>query len=311
GADILRLWVASCDYSEDVRISEEIIAQVAESYRKIRNTFRYLLANLYDFNPPRDTQPLDSLFELDRWALQRLQRVSDEVTQAYDGYQFHQAFRAIYHACVFDLSAFYLDALKDRLYTESSDSRQRRCAQTVLYAILRLLVKMLAPILAMTTDEVWRVMRGLKLVDSDSVHLADWPASVVQIDEARERRWERFLAVREVVMKALEEQRIAQVIGSPLEARVTLIAVEDELRQLLETHRQTLAEAFVVSEVCVATAGGSAAMTEASVSVTVERAPGAKCQRCWKYCPSVGTDHEHPQLCDRCVEVVRHNMSSV
>jgi isoleucyl-tRNA synthetase len=310
GADILRLWVASCDYREDVRCSEAILAQIAESYRKIRNTFRYLLANLYDFEP-RHQLDARELPELDRWALQRTRTLVEEVTAAYEACQFHDVTRAIYQFCVVDLSAFYLDALKDRLYTESAGGAKRRCAQTVLYAILHALARLLAPILVVTTEEVWEAMRAAGWAGEASVHLAAWPeAPAVVVDAAHAERWAALLAVRETVMKALEEQRSRGAIGSPLEARVTLRVSRGDLQRWCEAHRETLAEAFVVSGVEVhadgapaATAGG-AAPEPGLVGVTVERAPGDKCQRCWKHLPSVGTDAAHPALCDRCARVV-------
>jgi len=313
GADILRLWVASCDYREDVRISEEILSQTAETYRKIRNTLRYLLSNLSDFNPQRDGTPTpDSFPELDRWALQRAREVWEGVSAAYEAYQFHEVLRTIYQYCVLDLSGFYLDALKDRLYTEAPASVKRRCAQTTLYAILHLLVKALAPVLAITTEEVWQMMRGAGWVSEPSVHLAAWPqASDVGLDESGRQRWAAFRAIREVVMKALEEERIKRVIGSPLEAQVTLVIDDQRLKQLCETHRETLAEAFVVSRVNVQTNGTTGTSTRTVpglVDVKVERAPGGKCQRCWKHLTSVGAQPEHPQLCERCVSVVSTRM---
>ncbi len=302
GADILRLWVASCDYREDVRISETILSQVAETYRKIRNTFRYLLANLYDFNPQRDRVHPRDYPELDRWALRCTRELLETVTQAYETYQFHEASRAIYQYCVLDLSAFYLDALKDRLYTESAAGIKRRCAQTVLYDILQVLVRILAPVLVVTTEEIWEAMRAAGWVSEPSVHLALWPsAPAVDVDEAQTAHWATFLSMRQTVTKALEEQRGRGVIGSPLEARVTLLVSEEKLRQLCETHRESLAEAFVVSGVDVQ-AGGSE--VPGRVGVTVERAPGHKCQRCWKYLTTVGVEPAHPQLCERCARVV-------
>ena len=310
GADILRLWVASSDYREDVRLSETILEQVIEAYRKIRNTFRYLLANLYDFQPAH-RQPYEQLPELDRWALQRTQRLLDEVTQAYDAYQFHQAFRAIYQFCILELSAFYLDALKDRLYTEAAHSKQRRCAQTSLCAILSGLVRMLAPMLAMTAEEIWQAMRALNLVEEPSVHLAAWPQPLVPAsDEPLTRPGDTFWYIRDPVMKALEAQRTADVIGSPLEARVTLVVTDDKLKRELEGYRDALAEAFVVSDVQVVKASGVASGLDAGwlvpgfAGVTVERAAGTKCQRCWKYLLTVGADPAHPALCGRCAAVV-------
>ncbi|MBI4353846.1 MAG: isoleucine--tRNA ligase, partial [Candidatus Omnitrophica bacterium] len=299
GAEILRLWVASCDYREDVRISETILEQTAETYRKIRNTFRYLLANLYDFNPKQDVPPRAQWPELDRWALQRTQRLLDDIRQAYEAYQFHQAMRAVYQFCVVDLSAFYLDALKDRLYTEVASAPRRRCAQAVLYDILCALVRALSPILPMTTEEVWQLMRRAPWVDEPSVHLARWPSSLIdREDRELAGRWERFLELRDHAMKALEKQRAQGTIGSPLEAQVRLAISDVTLRRLCEAHRETLTEAFVVSEVQVDN------RPDGPIGVAVERAGGAKCQRCWRYQRSVGLSPAHPQLCERCVKVV-------
>jgi isoleucyl-tRNA synthetase len=307
GADILRLWVASCDYREDVRLSEAILAQVAESYRKIRNTFRYLLANLYDFNPRTDRVDPARATELDRWALHRAWEVWDQATQAYEAFQFHELVRVIYQYCVVDLSAFYLDALKDRLYTEPPALARRRCAQTALYDILNALVRTLAPVLVVTTDEVWQAMRGAGWVEEPSVHLAEWAVGLERrLDADGQRRWAAFLSMREPVMKALEESRGQGVIGSPLEARVTLAVRDPALQRECEAHRETLAEAFVVSGVAIQR--DSAPSGEgAPVQVTVERAPGKKCQRCWKYLASVGSQAAHPELCERCARVVRQH----
>ncbi len=301
GAEILRLWVASCDYREDVRISDTILAQTAETYRKIRNTFRYLLANLYDFDPKRDARPRSRWPELDRWAAQRTQRLLDDVHQAYEAYQFHQVARAVYQFCVLDLSAFYLDALKDRLYTEAADSDRRRCAQAALYGILNALVRVVAPILPVTMEEVWQLMRRARWVDEPSVHLADWPSPLIdREDRELASRWERFLELRDQAMKALEEQRAQGKIGSPLEAQVRLAISDPTLHQRCDTHRETLAEAFVVSEVQVENHPDA----RIGVGVEVERAAGMKCQRCWRYQRSVGAHAAHPQLCERCVNVV-------
>ena len=309
GADILRLWVASCDYREDVRISDEILGQVAESYRKIRNTFRYLLANLQDFHPAKDRVDVKEAQELDRWALLRTAELVTTVTSAYEAYQFHEATRAIYQFCAVDLSSFYLDAIKDRLYTDAPSSVTRRCAQTVLYDILRSLVRLLAPILVVTADEVWQLMRVAGWVEETSVHLAAWPvAPQVHLDEAGKQRWTTFLSLRTVVMKALEEQRGRGVIGSPLEAQVTLLVNDRAFQQLCEAHREALTEAFVVSGVAVESDGLQAVASSRDVpglvAVRVERAPGAKCERCWKHLVSVGSQAAHPQLCERCVRVV-------
>jgi len=309
GADILRLWVASCDYREDLRISKAILEQVAEAYRKIRNTFRYLLANLYDFDPSRHAVEASACPELDRWALARTRAMLERVTAAYDAYQFHEVFRATYQFCVLDLSAFYLDAVKDRLYTEAAEAPRRRCAQTVLYGILTTLTKVLAPILAVTTEEVWQCLRQAGCVSEASVHVTEWPSlGAPEADRQFLSRWDTFLAMREAVMKALEEKRAEQLIGSPLEAQVTLVVGDRALQQLCEAHHDTLAEAFVVSRVSVETngtgSGGGRSGLPGLVEVKVGRADGAKCQRCWKYLTSVGSQPEHSQLCARCAQVV-------
>ena len=310
GADILRLWVASSDYREDVRISEEILGQVAESYRKIRNTFRYLLANLYDFNPHKDRIEAVEWPDLDRWAVHRVGEVIEAATRAYEEYQFHELVRVIYQFCVLDLSAFYLDVLKDRLYTEAPDSAKRRCAQTIMYVILNSLVRSLAPVLVVTTEEVWQFMREAGWVTESSVHMALWPKQgTPTLDDAGKTRWRKLLALRNLVMKALEEQRSRGVIGSPLEARVTLTVSDPDLRQLYETSRETLAEVFVVSEVDIEMTHASAAQSaDARVpglsAIGVDHAPGKKCQRCWKHLRTVGLQPAHPELCERCARVV-------
>lgn len=307
GADILRLWVASSDYGEDVRISEAILERVAEAYRKIRNTLRYLLANLADYTPG-PTGSLPTAPHIDRWALQRTQQVIQTVTEAYDRSEFHVVFRTIYQYCVLDLSAFYLDALKDRLYTEAKDSPKRRWAQSTLYGILNTLVRLIAPLMSLTADEVWQLMRQAQWVTEPSVHAAAWPTRLVEsIDAELDRRWATFLEIRTIVMKALEEQRAQQRIGSPLEAQVILDIRSQELVDLCEGAREELAEAFVVSDVRVQRAAHQAVGSVSDhVRVRVERAPGSKCQRCWKHLPSVGGDARHPALCERCVAVVEH-----
>ena len=306
GADILRLWVASVDYREDVRLSEPILAQVAESYRKIRNTFRYLLANLQDFDPRRDRPDPAAWPELDRWALERTGEVLQAVTAAYEAYQFHEVTKAVYQFCVVDLSSFYLDALKDRLYTEGAADPGRRCAQSVLYAILTTLVKALAPVLAVTTDEIWQLMRSAGWVTEASVHLAAWPSLDGSAPDAeRRRRWQTFLSLRGPVMQKLEEQRAKGSIGSPLEARVTLLVNDRALQQDCDAHRDALAEAFVVSAVEVQADGAAPASgVPGLVGVRVDRADGQKCQRCWKHLASVGSQPAHPSLCARCARVV-------
>jgi len=301
GAEVLRLWVVSSDYREDIRVSEAIVEHMAEAYRKLRNTCRYLLANTYDFVPRRDLVPAEACRPLDRWALARTRTLIEAVTDAYQAYQFHHAFRAIYEYCVNDLSAWYLDALKDRLYTEAPEAQPRRCAQSVLYGILHNLVRLLAPLVPMTAEEIWQLMRQAKWVDEPSVHLALWPPTPdVRLDAQENQFWQAMEGLRPRVMKALEEQRAQGLINSPLEAKVTLGIMDASLRALFIPQIDTCAEAFVVSQLEVGAMG-----TPDHIDVRVERAPGSKCQRCWRYLPSVGEDLEHPQLCGRCVQVIK------
>jgi len=249
--------------------------------------------------------------EIDRWALQRTQDVVDEVTAAYETYQFHQAFRTIYEFCVVDLSSFYLDALKDRLYTEAPGAPARRCAQTALYGILNGLVRLVAPMIPMTAEEVWQVMRDVQRMEEPSVHVASWPTRVVpERDPALAERWGTYLRIRDVVMKALEARRAKGEIGSSLEAQVILAVRDPALRHTCEASREALAEACVVSDLKVvadrrpAATGDGAGSVEGLSEVRIERAPGEKCQRCWKHLPSVGHDRLHRTLCARCVKVV-------
>jgi len=307
GADILRLWAASSDYREDVRISDEIVAQAAESYRKIRNTFRYLLANLYDYDPKRDSVELSSCHEIDQWAMYRLDKLLESVTQAYETYQFHELWRCVYQFCITDMSSFYLDALKDRLYTESPTGSKRRCAQTVLYAVLQTLVRVIAPVMSLTAEEIWQLMRQAKWVEASSVHLSAWPrVSDTAFDGQAKKRWSTFIALRVPVMKALEEQRSQRTIGSPLEAQATLVVNSQELAQVVQENKQILAEVFVVSAVDVKReeTPSESSPVPGLVGVSVKRAEGSKCQRCWKYLTSVGSVAAHPELCDRCAGIV-------
>ncbi len=306
GADILRLWVASSDYREDVRISEEILGQVAEMYRKLRNTLRYLLANLADFDA-RAAAPAAPAPEIDRWAMDRAGQVLEAVTGAYEACRFHEVVKTVYQWCVQDLSGFYLDALKDRLYTEGADASPRRWAQQAMYVILQILVKTLAPILVVTTDEVWVIMRQAGWVSEPSVHLAAWPeAPAHRLEEPLRQRWQALRGMREAVMKALEGERMRHVIGSPLEAQVTLAVSEPGLRAWCAGRAAALAEAFVVSAVAIEEGAGAADDPGVTglAAVRIARAPGQKCARCWRYLPDVGSSTAHPQLCGRCVRVV-------
>jgi len=307
GADILRLWVCSADYRGDLAVSPGILKQMSEAYRKIRNTFRFLLGNLQDFDPGRDTVAYAELTELDRYALLKLHRVTDRVLRAYREYEFHQVYHTLYNYCVTDLSAFYLNVIKDRLYCEPARSVNRRGAQTVLYAVLDSLVRLLVPVLAYTTEEVWGHFpaNGKK---PPSVQLLEMPEPNPEyLDDELERRWERLLAVRQDVLRALEAARQKKLIRDALEAEAVLYA-EPELLEFLRENTVQLPVIFVTSSVRVlpaAEAGGKEAVsgTVAGLKVAVRRAPGTKCVRCWTY-GETGVDPEHPEICPRCATVL-------
>lgn len=300
GADILRLWVASADYSGDVRISDEIMKQVAEVYRKIRNTIRFLLGNLKDFDPEKDAVAYDELEEVDQYMFIRLQEVIDKVKKAYDEYDYSVIYHTISNYCTIDLSSFYMDFAKDILYIERADDHRRRSIQTVYYDIVVSLTKLLSPILSHTMDEVWGYIPG---VTEESVQLTDLP-EVVHLDNEDEvkDRWSQLMAVREDVLKALEEARENKVIGKSLEALVTIIPKDEKTYDLLHdtTH---LHQYFIVSEVRLEDTNNIAKAYD-TVSVSVEEHPGEKCQRCWVSSETVGQDANYPDLCDRCAPIV-------
>jgi isoleucyl-tRNA synthetase len=309
GADILRLWVASSDYKQDIRVSPDILKQLAEGYRKIRNTLRFILGNLYDYDPVGDAFPGDQLSELDLWALDSLERLIQEVTASYQTYDYHLVYHAIHNFCAVDMSALYLDVLKDTLYTMGKSSRERRAAQHVLYQVAAALVRLLAPVIPHTAEEVWGQLRRLP-GEPDSVLLASWPpVRAGHLDAARHERWQRLLSVRRVVSRALELERAARHIGSSLEGQVTLYADSDQ-HQLLQQCLAFLPNLFIVSAVKLAPPdqappAQAVVDAEAKVSVVVEKADGVKCERCWVFSETVSHDPGHPALCRRCAQVVR------
>ncbi|HEY6262314.1 MAG TPA: isoleucine--tRNA ligase [Nitrospiraceae bacterium] len=303
GAEILRLWVAAQDYREDIRISPEILNHLIEAYRKIRNTCRFLLSNLYDFDPVKDRVPYEQLPELDRWALHRLSELIARVRQSYDDFEFHTIFHALNNFCSVDLSAVYLDILKDRLYTFRADSPLRRGSQTVLFEILIAMTKLMAPILTFTAEEIWRVLSAHVPggMGAKSVHLASFPnVDAAWADSELAERWERLLKYRTLVQGVLEERRREKVIGSSLEASVHLM-MNVETGSWISKACRDLGTLFIVSE--VTSEQRSDATTDLVISVT--KSTHAKCERCWNYRPAVGTFLDHPTLCDRCVEAVK------
>jgi isoleucyl-tRNA synthetase len=296
GAEIIRLWAAMVDYREEVRLGKEILARVVEAYRKLRNTLRYLVSNLYDFNPATDLAPLDRMMEVDRYALARYAEAAAKSRTAYDEYNFQAIVHTLNSLATVDLSAFYFDVSKDRLYTFRSDSEARRSAQTAMYRIVEGLVRLLAPILPVTADELWRALPGERL---DCVHLADFPDDVESLrDSAVIDTWEKLIAVRSTVNSGLEAMRQQKVIGTSLEAVVTLSASGETLA-LLEARRVDLPMLFIVSDVVVR-------QGEGELRVDVARAPGVKCVRCWRYVPEsdVSTLPTREGLCSRCVDAV-------
>ena len=303
GAEILRLWVAAQDYREDLRISQEILTHLIEAYRKIRNTCRFLLSNLYDFDAVQHRVPYDQLPELDRWALTRLGELIPRVRQAYEDFEFHTIFHALNNFCSVDLSAVYLDILKDRLYTFHKDAHERRSSQTVLYDVLVAMTKLMAPVLSFTAEEVWRTlstqMPGLSA--AKSVHLAAFPESDPSWRNPElTARWEELLAHRSRVQGVLEESRREKTIGSSLEAYVRIEADAETFR-FLQRYEPDLSTIFIVSKVTLVQSVGG----REPVRVTVSKSQAGKCERCWNYREAVGTDAAHPTLCDRCLEAIR------
>ena len=310
GADILRLWVASADYKNDIRISKDILKQMAEVYRKIRNTFRYILGNLADFNPVTDRMEYEMMTEIDRWALMRLEQVRERVTRAYDEYEFHTLYHTVHNFCAVDLSSIYLDILKDRLYAEKADSLERRSAQTAMYEILTTLVRILSPVLTFTAEEVWQYLpKAEGSATPESVQLSEWPQANPQyLNSALDEKWNTLLTIRSELTKALELARRSKVIGHSLDAHVAVYA-EGTTYQTLAALKEALPSFLIVSQTSV-TQGLLHVPEEAfrsielPLAVVVTAASGEKCSRCWIYSPTVGENSEHKALCARCATVL-------
>ena len=303
GAEILRLWAASVDFSEDVRMSETIQTRLTDAYRKLRNTFRYLLGNLTGFDPVTDQVPANELPELDQWILLRAEDLVTKCRAWYRTFEFHKVYHTTYAFATVDLSAVYFDVVKDRLYTSATNSKARRSAQTTLYRLLDALVRLLAPLMSFTTEEVWT-----HLGRTSTVHAAFFPEpgelSAGIADEARKRlaNWDRLMEVRGDVLKSLEAARNEKLIGAPLEARVR-ISANGDLYPLLEQHAGELPGLFIVSQVALERGSGD------TLSVKVERAEGDKCERCWKYTTDVGSDQRFPTICGSCADAVDETLN--
>jgi isoleucyl-tRNA synthetase len=305
GAEILRLWVAAEDYTEDVRISEEILKRLVEAYRRIRNTCRYILGNLYDFDVLRDMVAYHDMEEIDRYILSRLEEVLGRVKDAYDRFQFHVVYYVLYNFCTVDLSALYLDVLKDRLYTSRADSRKRRSAQSAIYMLLHAMTRLLAPILSFTAEEVWEAMPQYAGKEAN-VQFTQFPeAHPEHVDSELAERWKKMLAIKAEISKAIEIARQNKVIGHSLDAAV-FISPPDDLRPLLTAYREEMRALLIVSQVDIVEAVALAAPYESSeitgLKVGVAKASGQKCGRCWIYNTSVGADPQHPAVCGRCLE---------
>lgn len=311
GADILRLWAASVDYRGDVRISDTIVGQLSEVYRRIRNTARFLLGNTADFDPATDRVAEDELTPIDKWASLRNRQLARRALRAYREYEYHVVFHQVQDFCAVDMGGFYLDALKDRLYCAAPDSLERRSAQTVMWDILVTLAQLIAPVLVFTADEIWSHLPE-HARNEDSVHLTMWdePAEWSADETAFMDRWSKLLAVRRVASKALEDARAAKQFGASLEAALELYPASADYELLTGFDPEELAEIFIVSQVTVHGAGeeGDAVATSDPGAeddrVRVVAAPGEKCVRCWRFQQSVGDDADHPELCGRCAEVV-------
>lgn len=304
GAEIMRLWVASEDYTEDIRISGEILKRLVEAYRRIRNTCRFMLGNLYDFDCTRDIVSYRDMEEIDRFALNRMEEVVSRVRDAYDRFQFHVVYYVIYNFCTVDLSALYLDVLKDRLYTARATSRERRSAQSAIYLILHAMARLLAPILSFTAEEVWSAMpasAGREL----SVHLAQFPeVNIDHTDAGLAECWKTMLSLKAEISKAIEAARQSKIIGHSLDASVH-ISPPENLRSLLATRCEEMRALLIVSEFAVVRGDDIKNAYESSefpgLKIDVKKAPGQKCNRCWIYSLSVGCDPLHPAICERCI----------
>ncbi len=303
GADVLRLWVLASDYKSDISVSKDIIKQVTEVYRKIRNTARYILGNIFDFDV-NNPVPYEDLMEIDKWALTKLNRLIKDCTKAYDTYDFHIAYRALNQFCVVDMSSFYLDIIKNRLYTYRANSVERRAAQTTMYEILSGLVRVLAPMTCFTAEEIWQYMPHRKGENLESVMLDFYPKVNAKFEnQALELKWERLIKVKEAVAKKLEIARAEKKIGLSLEAKVILYA-EAEEHDFIKNNLEILKEICMVSSLEISENRRNQD-EEVGIGVEVKKADGEKCERCWQYSTTVGEDSDYPTLCHDCKEVMK------
>lgn len=309
GADILRLWCASVDYREDVKISENILKQMAEAYRRVRNTARYILGNTSDFDPIKDRVSYDELPEIDRWAMHKLETLKRKVTENYNKYEFYNLFHDIHYFAGIDMSAFYLDIIKDRLYAENGDSVDRRAAQTVMYEVLVSMNKMIAPILSFTAEEIWSKIPETSK-DAESILISKWYENNDQyIDEELAAKWDQIIKIRKDANKSLEKARQGEnrIIGNSLDAKVLIKLNDEGLAKLLEENRELIEGVLIVSSLEIVSETDETFTEGEEVEgmfVKVLHAEGEKCERCWKYSTEIGTLEEHPTICPRCSEVL-------
>jgi isoleucyl-tRNA synthetase len=318
GADILRLWAASSDYNEDIRISKQILQRLSEAYRKIRNTARFILSNLYDYDPSKDGVEENDLKLIDKWILSRLEKVKVSVTRAYDAFEFHKAFKGIYDFCNEDLSMCYMDMVKGRLYTARADSKARRASQTAMYRVVRDVVKLMAPILPFTAEDIWSFIpkSGVEK-DSVSVHMQSWPSlgageAGLSVKDAGDVEYLDSIMAELVpeVTKLLEEKRSAGIIGSSFDAKINLLTKDEKRYTRLKSLKADLSEILKVSEVTVRLSETSGPEPDVDANnpdaaIVVDKADGKKCERCWNYSTTVGTHSQHTQLCGKCVEAIQ------
>ena len=299
GADILRLWVLASDYTSDISISKGIMKQVSEVYRKLRNTARYILGNIFDFDVEKPVAYKD-LQEIDKWALTKLNRLIEDCTSSYDKYEFNSAYRALNQFCVVDMSSFYLDIIKDRLYTSKADSVERRAAQTTMYEILSALVRIMAPMTCFTAEEIWKYMPHRKGENLESVMLNFYPKTHKEWEnEELERKWAKLIGYREEISKALEVARANKEIGLSLEAKVEIFAEGEDYR-FLAGKEELLKEICIVSDVKISENRRNED-EEVGIGVKVSKADGEKCERCWSYSETVGQNSKYPHICAKCI----------
>ena len=303
GADILRLWVSSVDYREDVRISENILQQMSDAYRRIRNTARFLMGNLNNFDYANDKVDYKDMFEIDKWAMHKLEELKAKTTKFYDKYEFYSLFQEITYFCSMEMSSFYLDIVKDRLYCEGTTSIERRSTQTVLTEVLKVLVRIISPVLSFTADEIWeRIPETLK--EEESVHLSKWiEARPEYLNKELAQKWDKIARLRREVNKKLEAERQTGLIGHSLDARVLLNIANDEYSFIKDYTENEVSDLFIVSQVKFVSDNLAESEIE-RINIAVEKASGEKCERCWKYDEEVGHNHNHPDVCPRCASVL-------